>query len=250
MYLYKPFLISKLTNVLMARKPKRTQSGKVARAKRKPQTTWGKIWHFIWYEDSLASWAVNIVLAFVIIKFMVYPFLSLIFGTSLPVVAVISCSMDHGFVDCGANVPDNLCGTVGSGSTTPDEYWQACGDYYEAKGISQEAFFEFPLHNGFDKGDVIVLRGVEPEDVVVGDVLVFAAGRSHPIIHRVITVDDNDEGIFYETKGDHNPTQIVDSGLDETNISSTAVIGKGFFRIPYVGYVKIWAVDAIAFIIG
>lgn len=216
--------------------------------RKKPTTTWGKIWHFIWYDDSLLSWAVNIVLAYLIIQFLVYPFLSLLFGTSLPVVAVISCSMDHDYTNCGNRRSlDVLCGEIGSGPTNTDEYWAVCGEFYEERGISQNTFSEFPLKNGFKKGDVIVLRGVEPENVEVGDVLVFMAQRAYPIIHRVVEL--NEDGSF-QTKGDHNPTQIIDSGLDETNIVPQAIIGKGFFRIPYVGYVKILAVDALNFLVG
>lgn len=229
----------------MAKKHKKTQGNKISNAKKSPKTTWGKIWHFIWYDDSLLSWAVNIILAFIIIKFMVYPFLGFIFGTNLPVVAVISCSMDHGYTDCGQPLPSNLCGNIGEGKVTRDDYWSICGDFYEDKGITQEAFSQFPLHNGFKKGDVIVLRGVEPENVEVGDVLVFMAGRAYPIIHRVVDIHENETGYVYETKGDHNPTQIQDIGLDETAVQSDTVIGKGFFRIPYVGYVKILFVDFI-----
>lgn len=235
-------------NIYLASLISLTRMGK--KHKKKPQTTWGKIWHFIWHDDSLLSWGVNIVLAFIIIKFLVYPFLSLIFGTSLPVVAVISCSMDHGFTDCGQKAPDNLCGTIDGTAKNFDEYWTYCGDWYENKGISYDEFKDFPLNRGFDKGDVIVLRGTQPENVEVGDVLVFMSGRAYPIIHRVVGVDESQGEYVFETKGDHNPNQITDPGLDETNIKSEVVLGEGFFRIPYVGYVKILAVDTINFIIG
>ena len=69
--------------------------GRRHKHRKQPQTTWGKIWHFLWYEDSVASWLVNIVLAFVLIKFVLYPGLGLILGTQFPVVAVVSSSMEH-----------------------------------------------------------------------------------------------------------------------------------------------------------
>ncbi|MCA9477653.1 MAG: signal peptidase I [Nanoarchaeota archaeon] len=217
---------------------------------REPETTWQKIWHFIWYEDSLLSWAANIVLAFIIIKFLIYPLLSLVFGTSLPVVAVISCSMDHGYTNCGQDAPDNLCGIIGEGPRDLDSYWTTCGDFYEQRGITKEEFSDYPLSHGFRKGDVIVLAGVAPEKVSLGDVLVFSSDRAYPIIHRVVDIKETDTGYIYQTKGDHNPTQIIDGGLDETNVPNQVVIGRGIFRIPFLGYIKILAVDGISLLTG
>jgi len=54
-----------------------------------------KFWHFIWEEDSLASWIVNVILAFILIKFIVYPGLGFLLSTTHPVVAVVSGSMEH-----------------------------------------------------------------------------------------------------------------------------------------------------------
>ena len=53
------------------------------------------IWNFIWNDDSIWSWLVNIVLAFVIIKFIVYPGLGFLLSTDYPIVAVVSSSMEH-----------------------------------------------------------------------------------------------------------------------------------------------------------
>ena len=55
-----------------------------------------KVWKFIWEDDSALSWIVNVILAFVIVKFLIYPGLGLVLHTTHPVVAVVSGSMDHG----------------------------------------------------------------------------------------------------------------------------------------------------------
>lgn len=41
------------------------------------KSQWQKIWYFLWYEDSVASWLVSILVAFVLIKFIIYPGLGL-----------------------------------------------------------------------------------------------------------------------------------------------------------------------------
>ena len=61
--------------------------------KKELKTKWSKFWYFIWEDDSVWSWIVNIGLAFLLIKFIVYPGLGLILATDFPVVAVVSGSI-------------------------------------------------------------------------------------------------------------------------------------------------------------
>ncbi|MFP4118630.1 MAG: signal peptidase I [Candidatus Woesearchaeota archaeon] len=208
------------------------------------------VWRFLWKDDSLASWLANIVLAFLIIKFIVYPVLSAMFGTSLPLVAVVSCSMEHRFTDCGAEIsPEVLCSSQGEGAVTFKEYWEHCGNFYEKNNISYERFESFPFEDGFNKGDVIFLKGEEPVDIHVGDVLVFEAEmeNSYPIIHRVVEKQETEAGEFvFETKGDHNAKQINNSRINEFDIRKDDIIGVGVARVPYVGYLKIWFVKFLS----
>ena len=185
-----------------------------------------RVWKFIWEDDSVWSWVVNIVLAFVLIKFVVYPGLGFALGTSHPVVAVISESMEH-------NEPF-------------DDWWSNGGQWYRDHGISKEEFSQFILRNGFNKGDIIVLRGAK--DAEVGDIIVFQSGRPDPIIHRVVKMSATGNGKVYQTKGDNrrpNQQQIRNALLDETNIPENEVIGKALFKVPFLGYIKIWAVELL-----
>jgi len=197
-----------------------------------------KAWYFIWKEDSLLSWIVNIILAFIIVKFLFYPGLSLILGTELPLVAVVSPSMEHriseGFI-CGSVTKD-------SGRLNLQDWWFNCGSWYEFNtNISLNDFGDFPLKNGFNKGDLILLRS--PKNLKVGDVIVFNAQKQYPIIHRIIFINDS----VIMTKGDNNPGLIKDSQLNEENISFDLVVGKAYAKIPYFGYIKIWFTDLILF---
>lgn len=192
-----------------------------------------KLWFFIWYDDSPMSWIVNIILAFIIIKFLIYPLLGFMFGTSLPVVAVISGSMEHngGFdnwLTQNANCATSAC---------TQEEW------YLENGISKDDFVKFPLHNGFNKGDIIFLKGVDSRNVKEGDVIVYTSKKAYPIIHRVIHIEDDAGQIKFVTKGDNNAQPIVDGKLNELGVLENNLIGKAFFKIPYVGYIKIWFSD-------
>ena len=54
-----------------------------------------KIWNFIWYDDSWLSWILNLIIAFLLVKFIIYPGVGLVLGTEFPIVAVVSSSMEH-----------------------------------------------------------------------------------------------------------------------------------------------------------
>ena len=194
--------------------------------KYKGKSTWGKIWYFIWHEDSVESWIVNIILAFLLIKYIVYPGLGFLLATSHPIVAVVSNSMHHGM--------------------DFNDYWGSAGNWYETRGISKEEFRDFPMHNGFNKGDIMILYGVSSKDVNIGDIIVFQARRPDPIIHRIIDKKIVDNRYGLQTKGDNfrtNPDSINTATLNELDIRESQIIGKAFIRVPYLGYVKIVAVE-------
>ena len=172
-----------------------------------------KIWNFIWKEDSFLSWVVNVILAFLIVKFLIFPGMGLALGTSHPVVAVVSESMDH---------HGNF-----------DDWWERQGRWYEEKNITKADFMRFDMKNGFQKGDMIFLKG--KDEFEVGEIIVFDANSNNPIIHRVVVKKEND----YQTKGDANSDS--SKNLGEMNIPKERIIGKALFRVPFLGWVKVWA---------
>jgi hypothetical protein len=214
-----------------------------------------KGWKWIWNSDSILSWIVALAFIFVAVKFVFFPTLSLIMGTSLPLAGVESSSMDHQIVKDGLGRL-NLCGNLYLSSEKErinfDEYWDACGEWYEEREISKNEFSDFSLKNGFRKGDIIVVWGrFNPK---IGDIVIFKPNSDslapRPIIHRIIAIDD---GII-QTKGDHNQGQLIKSNnyynTDETNIQESQLVGKAILKIPYLGWVKIWFVELVKIIFG
>lgn len=200
---------------------------------RKPRSFLGKVWYFIWEDESLLSWLVNIVLAFLLIRFIFYPLVGLVMGTSFPIVAVVSSSMTH------TNGDDWLNNTA----YCPQICTQA--DWYSKMNISVSEFDNFSFRSGFNKGDIIFVRGVDPYSIRVGDVIIFNAGKSYPIIHRVVNIYEKNGDLYFETKGDNNPGQIIDPQLNEKAVSASSVIGVGMGRLPYFGYLKIFVSNII-----
>ncbi|MFH1500544.1 MAG: hypothetical protein ABIE22_01210 [archaeon] len=178
-----------------------------------------KFWNFVWYEDSLASWIVSLILAFIIVKFIFFPLLSLTFNTSLPLVVVESCSMYH---------EGNF-----------NSWLEENSEWYVDFGLSEEQIQGWHFKNGLNKGDIILVHGWGKLNL--GEIIIFNGGQSHPIIHRVISGETDSNHIYYSTKGDNNPGQLT----VEEKIPGAEIVGRALIRVPYIGWIKLFFVDIL-----
>jgi len=152
-------------------------------------------------EENIKFFAIAILL----ILFMNYG-LGFLLKTDLPVVAVISESMTHD-------------------KTTPVNHYNYLEENY---GYDKEVIDSWPIKNGFRKGDVLVIKGVNESEIKVGDVIVFdIESQRIPIVHRVIKIENGE----ITTKGDHNPIS------DPWKVEK--IHGKVIFVIPFLGWPKL-----------
>ena len=165
------------------------------------------------HQRGILGWLLQVFIIFLVIKFILYPGLGLILDTSQPVVAVISGSMEH---------PGSF-----------EQWWEGQQQFYDTYDITETQFRRFPLMNGFEQGDLIVLRGAK--DLKIGDIIVFEATGNVLIIHRIIAVHEQGETRSYTTKGDNNAGVLP----QETSISEERIIGKSLISIPYLGNIRI-----------
>jgi signal peptidase I len=85
-----------------------------------------------------------------------------------------------------------------------------------------------------NRGDLVLVKHVEPEDIKIGDVIVFdTLSQSLPVIHRVYKI--NSDGT-YQTLGDNNRGEQHEW---EKTIEYKDVVGESMLVIPYVGWIKI-----------
>ena len=89
-------------------------------------------------------------------------------------------------------------------------------------------------------GDMLILKGIAPEDIQEGDIVVyFYPPMNRLIIHRVFEMYD--DGTF-RTKGDNG---ITNSQPDRWIVQPEWVHGTPIFRIPYLGYPRIFLEKAV-----
>jgi signal peptidase len=84
-------------------------------------------------------------------------------------------------------------------------------------------------------GDIIVVRGVDPNTVTVGTIIIFHSPYDYPtpIVHRVIAIDNQDGMLFFETKGDNNGV------ADGWRVPAANIIGVYIMKIPYIGLLSL-----------
>jgi len=84
-----------------------------------------------------------------------------------------------------------------------------------------------------ERGDLIVVRGIEPGEITVGTIIVFHSPRDYEtlIVHRVYGLEQKGNEIYFRTKGDYNPRP------DDWMIPANYVVGVFIARVPYVGVI-------------
>ena len=149
--------------------------------------------------------AINVIVTFL------YVIVALVLQANPPVVAIVSCSMSH---------------------SNKERIELTHYKWLENNlGYSRDYINSFPFKNGFDAGDVGIVK--KEKKYKVGEVIVFLKDNMKaPIIHRIIKI--NEDGT-YQTKGDNNnaPLEV------ESSIKNNEIIGKVIFIIPKIGYLKL-----------
>jgi hypothetical protein len=117
-----------------------------------------------------------------------------------------------------------------------DQWWEEHEYRYEDYEINELDFKEFPLKNGFTKGDILFITKANPETLEEGDIIIFNAYQQYPVIHRIVDIKETGEGRIFSTRGDNNGGQLT----FEENIGEDQIMGKAALRIaPYFGWVKL-----------
>lgn len=181
---------------------------------------WSKFWFIVWKDDSPRGWILSILFIFIFIKFLFLPGLSVVTGTELPLAIVESCSMYH-----DGNLLSNF-----------NQWYERHNSKYEDFTINNLDFKDFIFKNGFNKGDILFIIKATPKKLKQGDVIIFDGGTNHPIIHRIVSIKQEDNKYIFSTIGDNNNGQLA----SEKTITEDQLMGKAVFKLaPYLGWGKL-----------
>lgn len=97
----------------------------------------------------------------------------------------------------------------------------------------------------FYRGDLIVVKGLQPEEIAVGDIIVYKNPyKGIPIVHRVIGIESDTNGnIYFLTKGDNNSHTDQESGISPP-VYEKWVMGEVKVIVPKLGYFKVALIEA------
>ncbi len=181
---------------------------------------WKKFWFMFWKEDSFKGWIFSLIVLLIFFQLIFFPGLRLLTGSPLPLAIVESCSMYH---------EHNFFSSF-------DSWWERNEDKYNELGITKEEFEKFPFKRGFGKGDILLTINANPEELEIGEIILFNANQKNPVIHRIINIKETENGKIFSTIGDNNNQQLsVEKEITEKNI-----IAKAKVRIiPYAGWIKL-----------
>jgi signal peptidase len=115
--------------------------------------------------------------------------------------------------------------------------------------------FEPTLH----VGDIIIIQGVDAKDINANypnsDIIVYQNPTNPvatPIVHRVVESYEADGKLYFQTKGDGNPTMKWPNPVSKEEydsnciwrtgegVSEDQVIGKVIMRIPWFGHITLF----------
>lgn len=105
------------------------------------------------------------------------------------------------------------------------------------------------MEPAFYRGDIVAIQKTDflgihefnPEDIQVGDVVVYdAKWYDQPVIHRVINITEINGTTMYVIKGDNNnapdPYYVEPSQIKAKVIT----LGDNMVVIPKIGYLSLW----------
>ncbi len=109
-------------------------------------------------------------------------------------------------------------------------------------GISINTIISSSMEPALMAGGVILLEGVSAPEVALEDIICFTTEDSDvPVCHRVIRINEGEEGRTFNTKGDALEEE------DRWTVRSEDLIGRVTFHIAGVGYLSGWVRSELGF---
>ena len=90
------------------------------------------------------------------------------------------------------------------------------------------------------EGDVVFIKKIDPYALQVGDIIVFEPkGGGIPIVHRIKEIVNEEDTLYFVTKGDNNA--FTDSYyMPLKGVPESRVIGKPVLKVPKIGLISVY----------
>ena len=98
-------------------------------------------------------------------------------------------------------------------------------------GIKTYSIISGSMEPTIHTGDIVIAKETNKENLQIGDIISFRLGQS-VVTHRIIGIEETENGEVYTTKGDKNNTE------DKVEIKIDLIEGKVIGRIPFMGKIS------------
>jgi len=105
---------------------------------------------------------------------------------------------------------------------------------YGYLGVEPTVIYSNSMFPEYDVGDIVIIDDVDPADIEIGDVIQYIREDKAIILHRVIEIEQDENGVYFITKGDAN------NDADTSPVLHQNVLGKAVFKIPELGWIQIY----------
>jgi signal peptidase len=101
-------------------------------------------------------------------------------------------------------------------------------------GLRFDAVLSGSMSPALNTGDLIIVTATSPENLKVGDIIVFRSQIGDGLVcHRLVTIE-SDDGLAFQAKGDAN------EGPDAFMIEPEDIVGKVQTNVPSAGQAVQW----------
>ena len=98
-------------------------------------------------------------------------------------------------------------------------------------GVEIYAVLSGSMKPTYQVGSIIYVVEVDTEELKKGDPVTYRLTDNTIATHRIIEIEEKENGKLFYTKGDANDLP------DESPVSENEIIGKPIFTIPLLGYI-------------
>ncbi|KYC48798.1 MAG: Peptidase S24-like protein [Candidatus Methanofastidiosum methylothiophilum] len=87
------------------------------------------------------------------------------------------------------------------------------------------------------RGDIIVIKGTDPSSIQIGDIVVYKRPyQDIPIVHRAISIIEEEGTLYFVTKGDNNPFEdsYFENGKKLPGVPEYAILGKSIMKMSFL----------------
>ncbi|MCH8905542.1 MAG: signal peptidase I [Candidatus Heimdallarchaeota archaeon] len=96
------------------------------------------------------------------------------------------------------------------------------------------------MYPTYFQGDQFLIRKVDPQDINLGDIVVYSKNGGVNVIHRVVDIQVVNGNYHYRVKGDNAISNgYPDLARSDSLINYDEVLGKVIYRIPYMGHIAL-----------